>query len=325
MRLLAVVALCACLAGCGAIGPVQYPALKIPFPAKDLSAVERGDHIDIYFTTPATTTEGLTIKQLASIDLRVGPNPESTFSWNQWAASAKRIEVKPPAELGQMFQAHIPAQEFVGKDVIIGVRFGNDRGRMSEWSNPVTLPVQTPVPTPTNLKVMPVAEGVKIEWSAPDEKSFKIFRRGEQDTQPSLLDKSDGPEYLDKTAEYGKSYDYYVLGLNGQAESDAAGPKSTGKLVDTFPPAVPTGVTAILGTGTIEISWNRNTESDFKEYRVFRSVDGGPFAQIATGLAAAAYSDHDVVSGKRFAYRVVAVDQLGNASEPSAESNPLSP
>jgi len=282
MRLSAAIALCAFLTGCGAIGPVQFPALKIPFPAKDLSAVERGDHIDIYFTTPTTTTDGLTIKQLASIDLRVGPNPESTFNWNQWAASATRIEVKPPSELGQMFHAQVPAQEFAGKDVIIGVRFGNDRGRMSEWSNPVTLPVQTSVPTPTNLKLTPVAEGVKIEWSAPDAKSFKIFRREEQDKQPSLLDKSDAPEYLDKTTEYGKSYTYYVQGVSGQAESDAAISEPTGKLVDTFPPAVPTGVTAILGTGTIEVAWNRNTESDFKEYRVFRSVDGGPFAQIAT-------------------------------------------
>src|SRR5271156_6261952 len=166
MRLLALVlgiVLCGFLAGCGAIGPVQYPALKIPVPAKDLSAVERGGKIDIYFTTPATTAEGLTIKQLGSIDLRIGPNPDATVNWNQWAATAKRIQVQPPAGLGQIVQTQVPVREFAGKDVIIGVRFGNERGRMSEWSNPVTLPVQAPLPTPANLKFTPVAEGVKLE------------------------------------------------------------------------------------------------------------------------------------------------------------------
>jgi hypothetical protein len=66
------------------------------------------------------------------------------------------------------------------------------------------------------------------------------------------------------------------------------------------------------------LAWARNTESDFKEYRVFRSEESGPFVEIAHGLDAPTYSDHAVQSGKHYRYQVSAVDQIGNTSAPSA-------
>jgi fibronectin type 3 domain-containing protein len=68
----------------------------------------------------------------------------------------------------------------------------------------------------------------------------------------------------------------------------------------------------------VELAWERNTEPDFKEYRVFRAEGDGPFHQIAAGLDAPSYSDHAVESGKRYRYRISGVDQNGNASEPSS-------
>ena len=87
---------------------------------------------------------------------------------------------------------------------------------------------------------------------------------------------------------------------------------------DIFPPAVPAGLTASAGVGSVELAWERNTEPDFKEYRVFRAEGDGAFNQIAAGLDAPSYSDHAVESGKRYRYRISAVDQNGNVSEPSS-------
>ena len=81
--------------------------------------------------------------------------------------------------------------------------------------------------------------------------------------------------------------------------------------IDIFPPAVPSGLTASVGIGAVELAWNRNTEADFKEYRVLRSEEGGPFVEIARGLDAPVYSDHAVQSGKHYRYQVLAVDQNG--------------
>ena len=85
-----------------------------------------------------------------------------------------------------------------------------------------------------------------------------------------------------------------------------------------FRPAVPTGLNASAGVGAVELAWDRNTEPDFKEYRVFRAEGDGAFALIAGGLDAPIYSDHGVESGKHYRYQVVASDQPGNASQPSA-------
>ncbi len=84
-------------------------------------------------------------------------------------------------------------------------------------------------------------------------------------------------------------------------------------------------MTASIGIGTIELAWNRNTESDFKEYRVLRSEENGPFAEIARGLDAPVYSDHAVQSGKRYRYEVLAAAQNGFASVPSAPVSIVAP
>ena len=57
----------------------------------------------------------------------------------------------------------------------------------------------------------------------------------------------------------------------------------------------------------MELAWNRNTEANFKEYRVMRAEEGGPFVEIAHGLDAPVYSDHAVQSGKHYRYEVLAV------------------
>jgi fibronectin type 3 domain-containing protein len=90
--------------------------------------------------------------------------------------------------------------------------------------------------------------------------------------------------------------------------------------VDTFPPAVPANVKAIVGTRSVEVSWSRDTESDLAGYRVFRSAEGGPFTLVADKLTSPSYSDRAVKSGARYRYAVSAFDQNQNES---ARSNPI--
>jgi fibronectin type 3 domain-containing protein len=81
------------------------------------------------------------------------------------------------------------------------------------------------------------------------------------------------------------------------------------KPTDLFPPAIPTGLTAVPGTRTIELVWDRNTEKDFASYRVYR--DG---KQVADGQPTPAYSDKDVTAGTTYRYQVRSVDTAGNES-----------
>jgi hypothetical protein len=303
------------LVGCGSVGEPLYPALNIPTHVSDLTAVERGNKIDIRFTIPPLTTEGLVLKQIGSVELRIGPSPAGGFQANEWANGAQQIDVPTPAHAGPV-QAERPVQDFVGKEVLVAVRVGNSKGRMSDWSNFFVVNVEPPLAKPAGLKAESVPEGVRLTWSAPGENAFRIYRKAGEQKEPSLVATSDKPEYLDSSTEYGKAYQYYVQGVHDKTESDVEESNSiTPK--DVFPPAVPTGLTVSAGIGAIELAWNRNTEPDFKEYRVFRSEENGPFIQIAAGLEAPAYSDRKTESGRHYRYRVSAADQVGNQSEPS--------
>src|SRR5258708_3125171 len=311
------------LAGCGSVGEPLYPALNIPMPVVDLSAVERGDKIDINLTIPPKTTEGLLLKEIGSLELRIGPHTENEFHADVWAASAKRLDVPLPAQVGAV-HFETSTQEFIGKDVVVAVRVGNARGRVSQWSNIVILFVEQPLATPANLHAEGVVQGVRLTWIAPNQASFRIYRKAGEEKEPSLLASSDKPEYIDATTEYGKTYEYYVQALHDKAESDVLGPQSiTPK--DTFPPAVPTGLNVSTGVGAIELSWDRNTESDFKGYQVFRSEGDGPYVKIAEGLEGPSYSDRKIESGKHYRYRISAIDQTGNPSEQSPPVEVIAP
>ncbi len=308
-------AVCLLLAGCGDVGEPVYPSAKIAVPPNDLVAVERGPHIAVQFTASPYTTEAQLITEMSGADVRVGP-ARQPFNAAAWAKSAEACSLTKPAEKPGPVIASCPAGAFVGSDVVVGARVLNMKGRPSGWSNFVPLHVEPPVPAPAEVTAVPVQEGVRVTWSDPDVHSFVVFRQAPADKQPVQLGKTDQPPYLDRNTVYGTEYQYWVQGLRDEAESDAA---ASNKLtpVDTFPPAVPAGVTAAAGINTIELAWERNTEPDFKEYVVYRAAGNGPF-ENAGETDVPTFSDKAIQSGRTYRYAISAVDQAGNESGRSA-------
>ncbi len=319
MRTMAVIfsaAICALLAGCGSIGEPLYPALKIPQRVTDLSVVERGPNLDFNFTIDPRSTEGVPIEEIGGVELRAGPSPANGWSEDEWLKSSKRVDVPTPDQPGPV-HAELPVASFVGREIVVAVRVMNPKGRDAGWSAFKTVQVEPPLATPSDFQVAASAKGVALSWRAAGISEFRVYRKSEQQLRPVVLATATEPSYVDISAEYGKTYQYSIQGVRGTVESDVAGPLTITP-IDVFPPEVPSGLTASVGLGAVELAWARNTESDFKEYRIFRSEEGGPFVEIARGLDAPTYSDHAVQSGKHYRYQVSAVDQLGNVSAPSA-------
>jgi len=307
---------CVLLAGCGSIGEPLYPALRIPSRVTDLAVVEQGDNLDIAFTIPPLTVEGLPLKEIGGIDLRVGSSPPNGWNVDEWAASATSVNVPTPATPGPV-QAMVPVGKLVGKEIIVGVRVANAKGREADWSSFKTFTVEPPLADPTNFRVAADPKGVALTWGAATPSQFRIFRKTELQQRPVLLATTTEPNYIDISADYGKTYQYSLQAVRDNIESNVLGPETITP-IDIFPPDVPSGLTASIGIGAVELAWNRNTESDFKEYRVLRSEEGGPFVEIARGLDAPIYSDHAVQSAKHYRYEVLAADQEGHASVPCA-------
>jgi hypothetical protein len=143
---------------------------------------------------------------------------------------------------------------------------------------------------------------------------------------------------IDRTAQFGETYRYTAhrvrtVTLSGHSLKlrSPASPPVVVLLKDTFPPAPPTGLAAVPGGATpadasIDLSWEPDTDADLAGYIVYRqqvSSTGaltGPVTRLnATPVVGPAYRDQTAVPGKTFAYRVTAVDTVGNESAPSAD------
>lgn len=315
---------------CGYIAGTLAPLANVPAAPQDLAATQRGSEVIAHFTVPSLTTEMIPIKGALELDLRAGPPPTP---WNEadWAAHAQRlttaklIKIAPPnkkVSAGFVAEYQFPSTAWNGKDIVIAARVKSENGKDSNWTPFLTLPIVPPLTAPADLKAAGTPTGIELTWRAPAG-HFRILRRTEGDPAFTELAVTTAPEYLDKTAEFGKTYTYQVLAFaeaapHQEAQSDLSN-EASWLYKDTFPPATPSGLRAATSAASIELSWEANTEPDLAGYRVYRSTNGGVFEKIADVNEIPAYSDRAVEHGKTYRYAITSIDKSNNESSRSPE------
>ncbi|MBC8551914.1 MAG: proprotein convertase P-domain-containing protein, partial [Candidatus Brocadiales bacterium] len=106
--------------------------------------------------------------------------------------------------------------------------------------------------------------------------------------------------------------------------SDVA--NSDGVKVDFTSPSAPTGVVTSSNDGFVLLYWTKNSESDIKNYKVYRSTNQdfvpAPYLLVFSGTATDEnYKDEDVVYGTIYYYKITAIDLADNEGTPSTEVN----
>jgi hypothetical protein len=309
------------LVGCGYVGDPLPPSLRIPRPVSELTAVQRGDRILIEFNLPELSTDGVALRRLGEIDLRIGAEGVNPWHRETWEAHAAAVPVVA-SEPGALMRVEAPAGNWVGREVIIAVRVAGPTGRFSDWSDFRALHVVRPLPAPDALTAQNLPEGVRLVWQWPDARParFRVWRRQGEQKALVLAGETDRPEWTDAGVEYGVAYSYAVQAVqragDDLAESEPSLPVSITP-EDRFPPPVPSRLTAAAAPDRVELSWEPASDEPGLTYRLWRSRDEGPAELLAQGLSRAGYSDRSVSSGTRYTYAVSAVDRLGNESERS--------
>jgi hypothetical protein len=295
------------LGGCGYVGEPMPPLMNIPGKGENLTAVQRGSTIFVHIALPVYTTEGVIIKQALRLDLRIGPKPSGQFIAAAWAAGAKPATGATTAS--GIAEYRIPATEWIGKQVSIAVKVIGAGGRDAGWSAPTVLTVVAPPEQPRDFTAEAVPQGVRLTWHGAGS-TFAILRRDPDQKDYQALARSPQPEYIDTTAEFGKSYGYLVQSVAKAGEAEAQSDLSSEVLItplDTFAPATPAGLTAVPSTASVELVWERITEPSVVGYRVYRATGNGPLERLPDMQQLPAYSDHKIEPGKTYRYAVSAV------------------
>lgn len=314
-RTLAILACALALGSCGYVGDPLPPALHIPQRVQDLRAVQLADRIVVEFTIPSLTTEGLPARRIGAPDLRIGAS-STAFQLQVWAESAKPIH--SDADRAGTVRVEVPVAEWIGKDIVIGVRARN-RDRLSEWSNLETLKVVAPVVPPADVKAVSHQSGARVSWRGADPRpgiQFRIYR-SEAQLPEEVVGNADSPEYVDSRATFGKSYSYRVQAVLNKALSEIS-PSVNLTPEDVFPPETPSGITPAAGINGIELTWKPAAAPDLKGYRVYRAEGNGDFSVLIDQIETPSFRDRQIRSGVKYRYHITSVDQADNESEHSS-------
>jgi hypothetical protein len=212
-----------------------------------------------------------------------------------------------------------------------------------------TLPNPFSIDPPTNLTLTAdgttqfiqadgtVVPRIKVAWSAPTEqfvtsggKTVIEYKEGTATTYLvwSTVDGDQTLDFISSDVRIGTSYNVRLYAQSFfNTSSTYTEVSTTTPVKDTTAPSIPTGLTAVVGTGrAVSLDWNDNTEPDFSEYGIYRLTS--PVTASALKIAevrASRFVDTDVDIGTTYYYWLNAYDTVENVSgfAPYVEATPV--
>jgi hypothetical protein len=348
---LACVLLAIATCACGKKGPPLPPLVRLPVAPGDFTAARHGATAQVRLVVPGTNTDGSKPADLVHVDVYALSSADSVTD-EEVIRRGRRIgmlEIKAPLnpdedpdaprpenekEKGFLDQGapaqvteSIPDADGEGIRYYVGVGI-NKRGRRGPVSRRSAVPLG---PAPEALSAPQITydeKAVTISWPDAAEApgaAVEVYdaTSGKRLTDKPITDRSFADQ---RTIEWGVER-CYAIGRLAEidrlpVESEPS-EKTCVTLKDTFPPAAPTGVTAVAAEGSVNLIWNASAEKDLAGYLVLRGI-GGETPKAITPNPIQETTFRDVVpSGTRATYAIQAVDKAGNISamsEPTEET-----
>jgi hypothetical protein len=351
------------LSGCASPGPARPPSLNLPRLVTDLSAARTGDSVSLRWTTPEKTTDGLKVPPSMTAEIC-----RQLAAHSSPCTPIKSVSVHPgPSEASDLLPGSLTADP--AALLIYRVKILNANGHSAGLSSPAFAAAGAAPPPVEHLRVAPVRDGAMIEWqpqataafidldrtlvetaapkklpakqprqlAAPSTPAEIHLQAGKQAIGSAVEPAVDPGGTIDPIAKRGETYRYTAqrvrsIDLGGRALEirSASSPTITAVMRDTFAPAAPAGLAAVPGSGSIDLSWEPNTEPDLAGYIVYRqevagdgTLMGEPTRLTPSFIPAPAYSDITAQPGQTYSYSVVAVDSTGNRSAASSEAREI--
>lgn len=354
-RPVAALLLLAACAACGKKGDPLPPLSRTPQPVTDLRLAQRGRELVYSFTTPRVTVAATRLpvleiellrasgegdfQRLAKRDRRKalpGKTLEETVPLpapgTLVRVSARAIAGGSPSQVTKIVAMTVMAPPPTPTDLTAVLQ---PNGVALSWKGvvpplPPSPPPPSPSPTPTPAASAAGANPAPSPSPSatptpppPPARGFSVYRRDADDVYTAPLNgvPTPGNTWADTTVEIGQSFCYVVrmaLSTDPLVESEPSNEVCV-TMKDIAAPAAPTGVTALVQTDHVEVSWSPSSETDLKAYKVYRTAGGDKptlLGQVAAGETV--FRDRTPGKGGAHFYTVTAVDEAGNESPPSS-------
>ena len=344
------------VSACANPGPPKPPSLNLPSPAKDLRAARVGNQVRLDWTTSGETTDDTPVRPPLSAEIcRDAENLPSPATCTVVQHLAVHVGPSTATDL-------LPASLLVDPIQILRyrVRILNASARAADPSNTAFAAAGTAPPSISALRSLASPGGTRILWQPDSSPATEIIldrtalapiakpatavlspsgQAAQKQSPPAsvqLLASASGSDRggtLDTSGQPGVTYSYVawrvrsvVIGGRSVALRSQVSPPLILTLRDLTPPATPAGLEAVVDGGSVDLSWEPDTEADLAGYWVERAE--GANAEAPAGsevwqrinsapISAPAFHDGPSLSGRTLRYRVLAVDTTGNLSQPT--------
>jgi fibronectin type 3 domain-containing protein/predicted GH43/DUF377 family glycosyl hydrolase len=177
----------------------------------------------------------------------------------------------------------------------------------------------TPSP-PTDVMARPGISNVTLTWNPPLDDGglsiiqYQVFRRDTSQNEV-FLTSVHSTTFIDTHLNNGTRYYYTIVAINGLGPSQFS--EEVNAKTPTLPSA-PTWITTVPGNNLINMTWSIPDDGgdDISHYCLYRGETVNSMTLLAN-VSGTSYSDHGVMNGVLFHYKVSAINGLG-AGQPSA-------
>jgi len=166
---------------------------------------------------------------------------------------------------------------------------------------------------------------IDLDWddnSEPDLDHYVVERADNPSFTGATTFTTATSDYADSGLTPGETYHYRVYAVDSGSNQSSASASDSAVATD-LPPATPTGLSAVPGSGEgeIDVDWDDNVESDFCHYRVERATNPSFSGATSFDSDPSGLTDSGLTPGERYYYRVFAVDLQSNESGPSGSDS----
>lgn len=311
-RLAITVCLLALVAACGKKGPPLPPLVLVPVEPPELTAVRRGEQVQLDFKIPDANTDRSTPADLSRVEVyaltttgdvsvddvirrgaRVGtfavntpkdpdePEPAAKPARGPSGGAAQTPDTKPSG-LNQgdraTFTEQVPASENESARrtyVLLGM---NQRGRRGTPSPRVAVPLVPLPPSPAQPTIDYDEKAIAVSWTAVDDAptgphTYSVYREGQ--AAPMTATPLAVTTFADTSFAWDQERCYEVragLTLESVRVEGLASPVRCVTPHDRFAPARPDGLVSVASEAAISLIWSANHEADLAGYIVLRAV-----------------------------------------------------